>query len=1599
MSDNNNNKTTNSKKNTKNLKQGSLFSFFSSKPKLPTVKSKSPPPQLQSQQFTTNDNNHTVIRTSSGTTNQTKTNHEDVKKEKKLTNPKTIPSSASSTAANTTTAAVVRNRKWQKLKADCRVAVYWKDDGKYYACTVIKQHVSADSTNNDNNKNDTTSHFHLRYDDGEEEEWVDMSLETFKFIDDDEHLNDDDDDDDDNDDCHNGKKRNTSTHKTTSPSSNKRRRRLNIQDNDDDDDDEEEELEWNEEDNNDQDDDGSVFEDMDEPEDDEDDDDDDQWMVTDDEDEDFNNKKKKKKKNGSKCNGKHKNKNNTKDKNKPSAPKVTRHPEHVRDSSMTPPPAAKRAKITATSSTSSNVQMDDTPAVAAAAAAEFKTPLKSFAHRVSPKTASSQKSTDLSLSNHRTPTTGAKLSFSQQQQQSQSSPQSSTNNNNNNNNNKPLPFVKGAVNLKGAHVHNHLPFLQHPKDINGRTPDHPEYDARTLQVVERDWIHLNGSPMTDAVKQWWDLKSQYFDTILLFKTGKFYELYHMDADVGVEICGLIYMKGHTAHCGFPEAAYAKHADMLVRAGYKVARVEQTETPEQLKQRKQTMSRNDKKPKVVNREVCSIMTLGTRTLCALDNGSEMLLAEANSNSAAEGMGPLLAIREVILMQEDDDENNNNHNNTDDDDDMVRPVCEYGITLVDAIRGTVTLGMFADDILRSRMHTLLTTFAPSEVLIQGSSSSTTSGSGHTNNGASPTLLSLVKAYTNNSRYPCRVETIHQQETFPKSTALQVEHRKQLERPRSVIHPWDAEETVNELHRKRYFPRGSRQAGNKSIARWPPVLQAVVEGNADLCLSSLGAALFFLQRNLIDQEIMTMGIIKAYIPQPSPGMSQQTLTVNSVSSSVTSQSSAQESNENQGHQTESDSDSTTNVTSLEGNPLFQAPGSSCMAPVEGENQISYMSLDGTTLHNLEILTNSVDFKVSGSLWSKVNHTKTPHGARMLRAWLLRPLFRKVDIDRRADAVQALVGGAGALALREARQSVFGKIGDLDRLLSRVHSMSGGLSGDDNHDDMPTDYHPSERAVLYDTPVYTKRKVGDFSKLLNGLRRSCQIPEIFADMELDPNGQLFKFVRLEKDGGFFPDMVEELDWYFENFDCDKAEKGLYEPVRGCDSLYDQACDTIQRVKEDLAAYQDEMCRELSPRHVAKSSWKYINTKPDSKDKYLIELPVQVEVPEDFLVKGKRGSGHKQVIKYATPVVAELVKELDRAYEVQQVRKAKGMQVIFARFDAQRPLWSAAAHVTAVLDAIGSLAIMAENPGYCRAEILECPPNKQPSINIVQGRHPVVEKSFHSSDFIPNDLQLGAQENEDDSARLLLLSGPNMGGKSTMLRQTCLIVILAQIGSHVPAQKCELTPIDCIFTRLGASDRILLGQSTFFVELAETAAALRGATRRSLVIMDELGRGTSTFDGTAIASATVKHLVQRSQCLTLFATHYHSLLEEWKDAPNVRLGHMQCIVDDETDNAVTTGNSNITFLYTLGPGAVPKSFGINVAKLAGLPDEVLRNAKRVSQEFEEEMNGKEPVYKTIINMSDEEAEAKVANLLQLVEAGDVQSLSAVWNELQGERC
>ena len=448
------------------------------------------------------------------------------------------------------------------------------------------------------------------------------------------------------------------------------------------------------------------------------------------------------------------------------------------------------------------------------------------------------------------------------------------------------------------------------------------------------------------------------------------------------------------------------------------------------------------------------------------------------------------------------------------------------------------------------------------------------------------------------------------FPKSTAVDADIRRKIERKNLTVHPWDVKETLEEIHRRGYYPRASRQHQNKfSTSRWPKVLQAAVDGNAELLLSSFGAVLFYLQRNLIDQDILGMGVVKAYVP-PSTSSAMKASSVQMMTNIVT-----QQDREEDG----------VDVTLLPEVSFAQSDVTPVASTLECESnesilqekEINHMALDGTTLRNLEILSNSQTYTASGSLWSKINYSKTPHGCRLLRAWVLRPLFRKEDIERRGDAVEELVSGAAAVAMEEARH-ILAKCGDIERMLSRVHSMGAGASSSRSDDD-PSRFHPNERAVLYEGATHTKRKVGDFSKVLHDLKITSQIPELFAGIDIR-SGLLQKLVRMINEGGCFPDMSNELDWFFDNFDCDQAAQGFFEPSRGIDEVYDEACDAVERILHELNDYKDEMCHgELHPSHLARSSWKYINTKVDSKDKYLIELPASIRVPDDFIVKGKR--------------------------------------------------------------------------------------------------------------------------------------------------------------------------------------------------------------------------------------------------------------------------------------------------------------------------------------------------------------------------------------------
>lgn len=702
------------------------------------------------------------------------------------------------------------------------------------------------------------------------------------------------------------------------------------------------------------------------------------------------------------------------------------------------------------------------------------------------------------------------------------------------------------------------------------------------------------------------------------------------------------------------------------------------------------------------QVCSIVSSGTRTYCFLDDTKcfDVPVESRCSN------GPLLSIKEVMLSQEDE----------------THAICEYGITVVDAIRSVITVGQFADDVLRSRMLTLLTTFAPSEILLE-------------DGGCSKELVQLIQM-----TQATRIEKIKSQEDFPQSNAILEKHRNALSRA-SPCHPWDDGETVEELSRKRYFShvQSKRESAHNSSA-WPEVLSACIQGGAKLALSSLGAALFYLQRALIDEEIFTFGCIKAYIPPGSPIAADEQCDDKRRESAMANMPKAQ---------SLLDELSTLGAAEEDGllDSAMHSMANNNLPSVSPEQTISdrhpscpsgadHMQVDGTTIENLELLFNQSDKTSRNSLWAKLNHTKTPHGYRLLRAWLLRPLFRRVDIERRQDAVAELCVGSAALAMSEARP-LLQKVGDLERLLSRVHAM--GSSGS-------TSANPNERAMLYEGAIYSQRKIKDFHKLIDGLYCAGRVIDLFSPEKCGTieNCLLRKIVRRQKDGGCFPDSLEEeLSWFTENTEC-------------FDDDYYAACADIERIEQELEKYKVVMCRQLGKN--ALSQWTYINTRPEARDKYLIELPVAISVPQDFYIKAKRGSGAKQVNKYRTAVVEGLVSDLETAIEMKKAGKERSTQLLFQKFDSLRTIWTAVAHATAMLDALGSLAYVSSMPDMVRPTILD--ETCSPTLHYRQGRHFCVDVTHDGGGFIPNDLTLGGCASTDGKypPRVLLLSGPNMG-------------------------------------------------------------------------------------------------------------------------------------------------------------------------------------------------------------------------------------------------
>ncbi|KAI7971450.1 hypothetical protein EIK77_003506 [Talaromyces pinophilus] len=538
----------------------------------------------------------------------------------------------------------------------------------------------------------------------------------------------------------------------------------------------------------------------------------------------------------------------------------------------------------------------------------------------------------------------------------------------------------------------------------------------------------------------------------------------------------------------------------------------------------------------------------------------------------------------------------------------------------------------------------------------------------------------------------------------------------------------------------------------------------------------------------------------------------------------------------------------------------------------------LDGQTLINLEIFANSFDGGSEGTLFQLLNRCITPFGKRMFKQWVCHPLMDIDKINARFDAVDALNADS---TIRDQFSSQLTKMPDLERLISRIHA--GAC------------------------------KAQDFLRVLEGFEQIEYTMSLLKDLG-SGEGLIGKLVSS------MPDLVSPLEYWKTAFDRLKAkENGILVPEQGIEEDFDASQATIEQIHRDLENLLKKARRDLGSTAIC--------YRDNGKEIYQLEVPIKVKnVPKTW----DQMSATKQVKRYYFPELRALIRKLQEAQEThsQIVKEVAGR--FYARFDENYETWLKSTRIVAQLDCLISLAKASSSLGQpsCRPEFVD---SDRSVLEFEELRHPCM---LNVADFIPNDVQLGG-----DRASINLLTGANAAGKSTILRMTCIAVIMAQIGCYIPCQSARLTPVDRIMSRLGANDNIFAAQSTFFVELSETKKILSEATPKSLVILDELGRGTSSYDGVAVAQAVLHHIATHVGALGFFATHYHSLAAEFENHPEISPKRMRIHVDDE--------ERRVTFLYKLEDGVAEGSFGMHCASMCGIPNKVIENAEHAAKQWE----------------------------------------------------
>lgn len=559
---------------------------------------------------------------------------------------------------------------------------------------------------------------------------------------------------------------------------------------------------------------------------------------------------------------------------------------------------------------------------------------------------------------------------------------------------------------------------------------------------------------------------------------------------------------------------------------------------------------------------------------------------------------------------------------------------------------------------------------------------------------------------------------------------------------------------------------------------------------------------------------------------------------------------------------------------------------------NKLTYLDsskslfIDTYTLRNLEITRNLRDGGKKDTLYDVLDFTKTAMGSRLLRKWLEYPLLSPKKINDRLDAVANLVSD---FSLRNNLREQLKEIYDFERLLTRMEV------GTANARDMN-----ALKSSLYVLPAIKKSLAKTTAKLLANIHQKISTYDdlvVLIDKAIveDPSFSI-------REGGFIKDGYnQELDEY-----------------------------------RNIAKNSKRLLQQMEEDEKNKTGIKSLKIGYNKVFGYYIEVRHSSTemVPENYIRKQTLANAER----YITPELKEFETKILGAQE-------KIVQLEYNLFTELRDILKTkissiqnTAHEIAILDVLVSLAQAGDEYNYIRPKLLD-----DGTIHIKDGRHPLVERILNRDLFVPNDTHLDNAQNE-----IMIITGPNMAGKSTYMRQSALLTLMTQVGSFIPAHEASISPVDKIFTRIGASDDLVSGQSTFMVEMNEVSHILKYATNKSLVILDEIGRGTSTYDGMSIARAVIEHIRDHIGAKTLFATHYHELTDLEDDV------HVKnyCI-------AVKEKGSDVTFLRRIIRGSADKSYGIHVAKLAGLPQEVVKRAETILIDLENIAPTKE---KTIIS-------------------------------------